>query len=468
MRGLAKLIEAGKRHSAGDQQMVQTVHDHAVSLGASCGTQEADLPTIVHPGIDTKVAESDLSYGDVSNLIRMALKAEYPGDNVYVWVKDVYDSTVVYEVSTGGTDVLYQRSYAVVDAAVTFGTAVPVIARTVYEPVSEAATGDLAESEEITGELVPLVEKAVKQDGTAKIKIIQAGQGSSGYYPADVLKRDASVFAEGTHIYLDHPTADEEKTRPERSIKDLAGSLTGPAVWEESGSAGPGLYAPVKFIDSVAPHINDIAPISGMSIRANGKVGTREIDGKKVRTIESITAASSIDVVTRAGAGGKIVDLIESARGRHTNPPERTDDMKELEEAQAEIKTLQETLTKQADELARIREAGILRDARAIVVEELAKTNFPALTKTRLTESLVNGAAAKDGALDTAALTAAIEAAVKDATAELTEATGGNPVRGMGSTTATTLTEADAQKALVESFVARGYSQEIAERMAAD
>ena len=50
--------------------------------------------------------------------------------------------------------------------------------------------------------------------GIWRTRIIEADvQGSSGYYPADVLRRDGPIaFPAGTHVYLDHPTSDEEKT----------------------------------------------------------------------------------------------------------------------------------------------------------------------------------------------------------------------------------------------------------------
>jgi hypothetical protein len=35
----ALVAMAGKRHSASDQQIVQTMHDHAVALGAGCATE---------------------------------------------------------------------------------------------------------------------------------------------------------------------------------------------------------------------------------------------------------------------------------------------------------------------------------------------------------------------------------------------------------------------------------------------
>lgn len=400
-----------------------------------------------------------MSHGDLANLLRTALRAEYPGERTYVWPRDVYDDSVVYELSKEDAATLWQRSYTITDGAVTLGEPFGVIAVTQYVRADQAAitvpatqvtqvSAPAAEAEiEITGDLVPLVEKAVKKDGSAKIKIIQAGQGSSGWYPADVLKRDAGRFAEGTHIYLDHPSESDERNRPERSVKDLAGALTGPAVWEEQGAAGPGLYAPVKFIDSVAPHINAIAPISGMSIRASGKAGTREVAGKKVRTIESIDVAHSVDVVTRAGAGGKVLDLIESARSGRTQPPKGGNTMSEteltLEEARRKIEELEtreaERVTRDAQrdqELARLRETNLLREAQSIVVETLGRIALPAPTRERLTGQLSANPPLVEGTTDQIDREALVTRVNEAATAELDYLTRavGSPggVRGMG------------------------------------
>src|SRR5690625_6670486 len=59
--------------------------------------------------------------------------------------------------------------------------------------------------------------------GIFYIKVISADvQGSSGYYPAEVLERDgARAFPAGTHMFLDHPTATQKYDHPERSAKDL-------------------------------------------------------------------------------------------------------------------------------------------------------------------------------------------------------------------------------------------------------
>src|ERR1041384_4001866 len=120
------------------------------------------------------------------------------------------------------------------------------------------ATAELVESAVLT-EASPLM-SAGQGEGTKGIwrtRIIEADvQGSSGYYPADVLKRDGpTAFPAGTHVYLDHPTADEDEGRPERSFKDLAGYLVDGARYEESETDGRGLFARIQFIDELKDRI---------------------------------------------------------------------------------------------------------------------------------------------------------------------------------------------------------------------
>jgi len=147
--------------------------------------------------------------------------------------------------------------------------------------------------------------------GIWRTRIIEADvQGSSGYYPADVLRRDGPLaFPAGTHVYLDHPTSDEDEERPERSVKDLAGYLVDAASFEESMD-GRGLFARIQFIPEIRERIKALAPVIGLSIRAAGEV-VRE-DGRNV--VRSIAQGLSVDVVTRAGAGGRLVTMTESTQ----------------------------------------------------------------------------------------------------------------------------------------------------------
>ncbi len=135
-------------------------------------------------------------------------------------------------------------------------------------------------------------------------------QGSSGFYPADVLRRDgAGAFPAGTHIYFDHPTRSDEEERPERSVKEMAGVLLDDAAFEDSVD-GRGLFARVQFFEDVKDMVGFRAGHIGLSIRAAGQI-TETPQGQRV--VQSISHGLSVDLVTRAGAGGRLVTMTESA-----------------------------------------------------------------------------------------------------------------------------------------------------------
>ncbi|WP_326646677.1 hypothetical protein OG884_18790 [Streptosporangium sp. NBC_01755] len=134
-------------------------------------------------------------------------------------------------------------------------------------------------------------------------------QGSSGYYPAAMLRQHAGVFRAGLPVYLDHPGVTEAYERPERSVRDLAGRLATPATYQ-----GDGLYADVEVYPHWAPVIEAMADDIGMSIRATGTVEASTQQHIRGPIVTSLTEATSVDFVTTPGAGGRIVALLESAR----------------------------------------------------------------------------------------------------------------------------------------------------------
>lgn len=145
-----------------------------------------------------------------------------------------------------------------------------------------------------------------------KVKVIQAGWGSSGYYPAQMLAEyGPRVFKSGTKVYMNHPSASEESDRPERDLHQLAGKLVTDAKFEEDG-----LFAEVEFYSHYAPVIKEMAGDVGLSIRAYGDAKMGEADGREGPIIESLVEnpLTSVDVVTVAGAGGKFINLLESYR----------------------------------------------------------------------------------------------------------------------------------------------------------
>ncbi len=298
---------------------------------------------------------------------------------------------------------------------------------------------------------VPLLERAVRGDGSIALKIIQPGEGSSGFYPPEVLERDGpKVFSKGVKMYWNHPTPTEEAERPERDLRDLAAELLSDARWVGDHPQGPGLYAEAKVFEPYQDPVNDLAEHIGVSIRAVGRATPGTVNGKAMPIIQEITAAKSVDFVTTPGAGGQILTLFEAARGSRaaTSPLMEGAMTKEEEEAlRAKVKQLEsenEALKKQvkdADEAkeaatteaARIREAKALTDASSVLFTELGTLDLPEPTRKRLVESLKNGLPLKeDGTLDVEALQKRAQEAAKTELAYLAEATGVGTIQGMG------------------------------------
>lgn len=145
-----------------------------------------------------------------------------------------------------------------------------------------------------------------------KVKVIEAGWGSSGYYGSQMLKEyGPSVFKKGTKVFMNHPSMSEENDRPERDVEKLAGKLVTDAYFSEADN---GLIAEIDFYSHYAPIIKEMAEDIGLSIRAFGEASVGEAEGREGPIIEALVAdaLTSVDVVTVAGAGGKFISLLES------------------------------------------------------------------------------------------------------------------------------------------------------------
>lgn len=147
--------------------------------------------------------------------------------------------------------------------------------------------------------------------GRAKIGIITPGAGSSGVYPKETIEaagRDR-VFPKGTQMFWNHATESEDWTRPEGDLHNLVGVLAEDAHWDEESG---GLVAEAKIYSHWKSIVADMAEDIGVSIRASGEVS--EANGQRVVT--KLTEARSVDFVTRAGRGGRVMEVLESARLR--------------------------------------------------------------------------------------------------------------------------------------------------------
>lgn len=143
-----------------------------------------------------------------------------------------------------------------------------------------------------------------------KIAIISEGWGTSGYYSREVLSRDGpKVFREGTLMYLDHPSRTESLDRPERSVKDLAAKIATTPFME-----GNTLVAEAEIFPVWRETIDALADTIGLSIRAYGEAEFGEAEGRQGNIVQRLDDSASVDFVTEAGRGGKVMELIESAR----------------------------------------------------------------------------------------------------------------------------------------------------------
>lgn len=146
-------------------------------------------------------------------------------------------------------------------------------------------------------------------------KLIEADTwGTSAYYPAEVLERDAATaFPIGTRMFENHSTEEEEWQRPVGDVSRLIGKTLTPGEFLADHPEGPGVFAEVEFYDSYTARIKEIGEDIGLSVDGAADYVEGERDGRFGKIVTSIPYIKSVDVVVTAGAGGKLINITESA-----------------------------------------------------------------------------------------------------------------------------------------------------------
>lgn len=299
------------------------------------------------------------------------------------------------------------------------GNIIRIAKRKGFRLPKSAQSTDAKESASIKiTESMPWAEELLLSESVAagverEIRIIVPCKGSSAVYTEAALKKSIPAFRAGTQMYINHATRAEEAARPEGDWRKLVGQLTSDAVYNESHKSGAGLYARAKFASSMAPEILEKASMSGLSIRASGRQAMesgRPMTKHGLPVLDEITNVESIDIVTKAGAGGVI--LTESAR----NSNERG----EVEMTEAEAKTLKESLTATIAVNERLMKRALRGDAIELSRAILATTALNEAQRNYITENVVGSADSprdlpvkEGGSLDAVKLTEAINAEAK-------------------------------------------------------
>jgi hypothetical protein len=378
------------------------------------------------------------SMSGVHDRISRALrqKFENEGSSIWPWVRDLFgdgeSGTAVYSADNK----LYSASYTLSGDKVTLGTPARVVLA--YIPaktsVSEALVpsveeNEIQESEDVeVSDLVPLREAALSIDGKGILKLIAPGQGSSGYYTKEALRKagDSKVFPAGMKMFMDHQTEAEEAERPEGSLKNLMGVLESDAKWEDNGPDGPGLYAPVRVYKDFIGFVNERAKDIGNSIRAVGRARFGQVAGKATKIIEELVAAKSVDFVTTPGAGGKLVPLFESYRLESKSAATSRNSTQESTVTPEEIKAMQDQMTALQASNASLREAAVKSTAKELFADRVAvsESKLPAKAVQRVKDRVLSGTLplTEAGNLDTAKFQTQVDAAIKDEADYLKEA----------------------------------------------
>lgn len=293
------------------------------------------------------VTEADKSILERYEAVQRAIMAVYapspglmPADEMgpCCYVKDVFDEYAIVE-----KDERYYRIDYTMAADGTVTLADPIEVEKTYTPVAEvsphlarqradpAKAGAPVEISEV-GHLLE-VSKGDQTGRAWDTLLIKAGtSGNKRHYSARMLEASVPLF-EGIQAFADHPSKDEARSRPERSVRDIVGWFE-EARWD---SGEQGIRATFRILPS-AGWLREALKgawdagkrdLMGFSINALGRVSAKtHADGSQI--IESLDKVVSTDVVTTPGAGGRLLGVLESERSAE-------EDMLTAEEVKAMI-----------------------------------------------------------------------------------------------------------------------------------
>lgn len=249
------------------------------------------------------LSESSRSHSEIHRLLMAALNADHPmpANTIGgVWIREVYDDRVIYEIEGGEKPTLYSRPYVIADDdAVTLGEPVEVTVETSFVPVREGVTPQ-------SGALI----EALDDDGWRwRVQVITAGTSRNGNeYPLPVLHNAAPLY-EGVPVFPEHDAK-------HRGVRDLLGVIT------ESTPNDRGIEATYEVARS-RPETRDLMRQAWDVKQRTGKdlfgfshsvrkFRSRPRSGRG-RVVESIDEVESVDLVMQPAAGGALLAPIVAA-----------------------------------------------------------------------------------------------------------------------------------------------------------
>ena len=276
---------------------------------------------------EAEILDPSTSLNAQEGAIRSAFYATQPdpldGPRPY-WVRDVFvehpELGSVVIATESGTIKLYSVPFSETDDGFAFESKANwQEVRMVYEIVdSTEETGEVEtfRLSESASSISILSEGAAPDNGqgplTMLVNLIEPGFGNKKdghYYPRETLKRSAGAFVGAKMFETDHKAAEKNNRTWVSTVRQITGFSDTGAPVAEVVVHDPGFAARVRNLDQA-----DMLGKLACSIFADGVIKSGTVDGKKARIVSEIKASPlpDVDWVTRAGAGGKAVSLMES------------------------------------------------------------------------------------------------------------------------------------------------------------
>lgn len=341
------------------------------------------------------------SLGDKASRVEQAFRSAFGRRNAdgYLespWPRDVFEDDPEMGTSVVVSDdgMLWAVEYETTDEGVTFadrgewqqveltyrkvGAQATTDEETTTEEVAEFAEAEIGQAlsiADITETDVTALGISEADLGTGRrapvlidFQIITPGPGNkknNHYYPKSVLKRDAGIF-DGVDVFVtDHKEA-------ERSERTKVGRVReAPSRFTEAGAPVGQVIVYDPDVAEKARNRADAGELATLecSIYARGQTKPGKVNGVDYKVVEAITEGLYLELVSKAGAGGRALALAES----------QGDDMPEDQETT----TQEEAATE--EELHETEETPTLL-AEADVICFLSETHLPQLSRNRLAE----------------------------------------------------------------------------------
>lgn len=190
-------------------------------------------------------------------------------------------------------------------------------------------------------ESATLLGESSSEAGTWKVRIINEGKGSSGYYSAELLERHEKAFSDALS-FTNHPTGWDG---PEsRDFTMIAGQIVGESWSERDSSGRVGIYGNFKPDAEHKEKLEAYKNRLGLSIYIEG---SGELDDKGEFQVEWLNEADpykSVDVVIAPGRGGKLA--VESLRRMYSTHVENDPGTGKVQEQRKENKLELEDVVK--------------------------------------------------------------------------------------------------------------------------